>query len=96
MRCNEGRAIEVFDLAKRELVRHVPFNARVADVAIAPDGKQAIVALPAEGSGFVGIVNLENMVGQGAPGQRGAHSGAPLARWVDGARALGSRQGRRG
>jgi DNA-binding beta-propeller fold protein YncE len=59
VRCNEGRAIEVFDIHKRELVRHVPFNARVADMAIAPDGKQAIVALPAEGTGFVGLVDLE-------------------------------------
>ena len=59
VRCNEGRAIEIFDLQKRELVRHVPFNARVADLAVAPDGKQAIVALPAEGAGFIGIVDLE-------------------------------------
>jgi DNA-binding beta-propeller fold protein YncE len=59
VRCNEGRAIEVFDLQKRELVRHVPFNARVSDLAVSPDGKQAIVALPAEGSGFVGIVDLD-------------------------------------
>jgi hypothetical protein len=58
VRCNEGRAIEVFD-QKRELVRHVPFNARVSDLAVSPDGKQAIVALPAEGSGFVGIVDLD-------------------------------------
>jgi hypothetical protein len=48
VRCNEGRAIEVFDLAKRELVRHIPFNARVADLAVAPDGKQVVVALPAD------------------------------------------------
>jgi DNA-binding beta-propeller fold protein YncE len=60
VRCNEGRAIEVFDLDKRQLVRHVPFNARVADVAVAPDGKQAIVALPADGNGFIGLVNLES------------------------------------
>jgi hypothetical protein len=67
VRCNEGRAIEVFDLAKRELVRHVPFNARVADMAVAPDGKQAIVALPSSPSseggggtpGYVGLVDLE-------------------------------------
>lgn len=59
VRCNEGHAIEVFDLRKRELVRHVPFNARVADLAVSPDGKQAIVALPADGAGFVGIVDLE-------------------------------------
>jgi DNA-binding beta-propeller fold protein YncE len=70
VRCNEGRAIEVFDLAKRELVHHIPFNARVADLAIAPDGKQAVVALPADSPsdggarsptpGFVGIVDLES------------------------------------
>jgi hypothetical protein len=59
VRCNEGHAIEVFDLRKRELVRHIPFNARVADLAVSPDGKQAIVALPADGAGFVGIVDLE-------------------------------------
>jgi hypothetical protein len=59
VRCNEGRAIEVFDLTKRELLRHVPFNARVADLAIAPDGRQAIVALPADGGGFVGIVDFD-------------------------------------
>jgi DNA-binding beta-propeller fold protein YncE len=59
VRCNEGRAIEIFDLTKHELVRHVPFNARVADLAVAPDGRQAIVALPTEGAGFVGIVDLD-------------------------------------
>lgn len=64
VRCNEGRAIEVFDLAKREMIRHVPFNARVADMAVAPDGKQAIVALPSlstEGGtpGYVGLVDFE-------------------------------------
>jgi hypothetical protein len=67
VRCNEGRAIEVFDLAKRELVRHIPFNARVADLAVAPDGKQAIVALPADGSGFVGLVDLESWAVQVLP-----------------------------
>jgi DNA-binding beta-propeller fold protein YncE len=60
VRCNEGHAVEVFDLTKRELVRHVSFNARVADMAVAPDGKQAIVALPADGAGFVGIMDLES------------------------------------
>jgi DNA-binding beta-propeller fold protein YncE len=59
VRCNEGRAVEVFDLVKRELVVHVPFNARVTDLAVSPDGKQAIVALPADGAGFVGLLDLE-------------------------------------
>jgi DNA-binding beta-propeller fold protein YncE len=60
VRCNEGHAVEVFDLAKREQIRHVSFNARVADMAVSPDGKQAIVALPADGQGFVGIMDLES------------------------------------
>lgn len=58
LRCNEGRAVEVFDLQKGELVQHIPFNGRVADLAISPDGEQAIVALPAEGSGFIGLIDL--------------------------------------
>ena len=58
VRCNEGRAVEVFDLQKGELLKHIPFNGRVADLAISPDGEQAIVALPAEGTGFIGLIDL--------------------------------------
>ena len=58
LRCNEGRAVEVFDLQKGELLQHIPFNGRVADLAISPDGEQAIVALPAEGTGFIGLIDL--------------------------------------
>ena len=58
VRCNEGRAVEVFDLQKGELLQHIPFNGRVADLAISPDGEQAIVALPAEGTGFIGLIDL--------------------------------------
>ncbi|MEO7330096.1 MAG: hypothetical protein ABI193_16090 [Minicystis sp.] len=59
VRCNEGQAIEIVDLQKREVLRRIPFNARVADMAISPDGEQAIVALPAEGNGFIGLVDLQ-------------------------------------
>jgi DNA-binding beta-propeller fold protein YncE len=59
VRCNEGQSIEIVDLQKREVLRRIPFNARVADMAISPDGEQAIVALPAEGNGFIGLVNLQ-------------------------------------
>ena len=58
LRCNEGRSVEVFDLQKGELLQHIPFNGRVADLAISPDGEQAIVALPAEGTGFIGLIDL--------------------------------------
>jgi DNA-binding beta-propeller fold protein YncE len=59
VRCNEGRAIEIFDLTRRELVRRVQFDARVTDMVISPDGEQAILALPADGAGDIGIVNLK-------------------------------------
>jgi DNA-binding beta-propeller fold protein YncE len=59
IRCNAGRAIQIFDLQKRELVHHITFNAHVADLAISPDGEQAIVALSAEGTGFIGLVDLK-------------------------------------
>ncbi|HVY45319.1 MAG TPA: hypothetical protein VHB21_05540, partial [Minicystis sp.] len=58
VRCNEGRAIEVFDLARRELVKHVEFSGRATHMALSPDGEQALVTLAAEGSGFVGLVDL--------------------------------------
>lgn len=59
VRCNEGRAVQIFDLVEQKLVRHVPFNARAVDLAITPDGEQAVVALPGEGSGAVGLINLK-------------------------------------
>lgn len=58
LRCNEGRSVEVFDLQKGELLQHIPFNGRIADLAISPDGEQAIVALPTEGTGFIGLIDL--------------------------------------
>jgi DNA-binding beta-propeller fold protein YncE len=62
VRCNLGRAVEVFDLDNNELVRHIPLNARVADVAVTPDGRQAILALPrdGEGQGAVGLLDLDS------------------------------------
>lgn len=59
VRCNEGRAIQVFDLTKRELVRTIPFNGRAADMAVTPDGASVVVALPGEGVGAVALVDLE-------------------------------------
>jgi len=59
VRCNEGRALEVFDIAKGELVRHIPFNGRATDLVISPDGEQALVSLTGEGTGSLAIVDLE-------------------------------------
>ena len=60
VRCSEGRALEVFDLGTGRLLRHIPFDGRAADMAITPDGDQAIVAIPREGSGSVAVVDLES------------------------------------
>jgi DNA-binding beta-propeller fold protein YncE len=59
VRCNEGRAVDIIDLTRRELVKRVEFNARVAHIAVSPDGEQAIAALPADGAGFIGLVDLK-------------------------------------
>ena len=60
VRCNAGRAVEVFSLATGELLRHIPVNARVADMVISPDGQQALLALPhdGEGRGAIGVLDL--------------------------------------
>jgi len=58
VRCNAGHAVEVLDLARRVSVRRIELNARVSDLVVTPDGKQAIVALPREGNGAVGILDL--------------------------------------
>jgi DNA-binding beta-propeller fold protein YncE len=59
VRCNTGRAIEVFDLHRNELVRTIPLNARVSDMVVTPDGRQAILALPREGGGAIGLLDLD-------------------------------------
>ncbi|WP_437875874.1 YncE family protein [Sorangium sp. So ce513] len=59
VRCNEGRAIQVFDLSKRELLRAVTFPGRALDMAVAPDGAQAVVALGGDKSGAVALVDLK-------------------------------------
>jgi DNA-binding beta-propeller fold protein YncE len=59
LRCDEGRAVEIFDLTRRELIRHIDFTSRVADMAISPDGEQAIVALPGEGTNAIGLIDIQ-------------------------------------
>ncbi len=60
VRCNAGRAVEVFSLTTGELLRHIPLNARVSDMVISPDGEQALLALPrdGEGRGAIGVLDL--------------------------------------
>lgn len=59
VRCNQGRALEVIDLAAAKVVEHIPLNARAADMAVSPDGEQAIVALPDEGNSAIALVDLQ-------------------------------------
>jgi len=60
VRCHEGRALEVFDLVKGELIRHIPFNGRATDLVVTPDGEQALVTLTGESTGSLALVDLES------------------------------------
>jgi len=60
VRCNVDRAVEVFDLSRRELVRQIPLNARISDMAVAPDGRQAILLLVRDKAGAVGLLDLDS------------------------------------
>jgi DNA-binding beta-propeller fold protein YncE len=59
VRCNEGRALQVFDLEKRALIRAVPLGGRAVDLAVTPDGAQAVVALTGDGTGSLALVDLK-------------------------------------
>lgn len=62
VRCNLGRAIEVFDLDRGELAKHIPLNARISDMVVSPDGRQVLLALPRDGEngGALGLVDLDD------------------------------------
>ena len=60
VRCNEGRSLDVLDLAAGKVIHHVPLNARAVDMAISPDGEQAVVALPDVANSAVALVDLES------------------------------------
>jgi DNA-binding beta-propeller fold protein YncE len=60
VRCSAGRAVEVFDLNRHELVRRIALGSHIADMAVTPDGKQAILTLPRDGAGIVAFVDLDN------------------------------------
>ncbi len=74
VRCNAGRSLEIFDLRTGEILRHVPFSSPASDLAVTPDGEQAIVALPDQDKGAIAIVDLATsdvqIVPLGAPPSR--------------------------
>jgi DNA-binding beta-propeller fold protein YncE len=59
VRCNEGRALQVVDLAAGVVVERVPLGARAVDMAVTADGEQAVVALPDESRSAVALVDLK-------------------------------------
>ena len=60
VRCNEGRALEVFDLPHRKLLRHVPLNAWARDMVVTPDGRQAVAVLSNDRSGSLALLDLDS------------------------------------
>jgi DNA-binding beta-propeller fold protein YncE len=66
VRCNEGRAVQLVDLDKREVLSTIPLNGRATSLALAPDGEQALVALPGDGSGFIALISTATTTPEGA------------------------------
>jgi hypothetical protein len=58
--CNAGHALEIFALDSHELVRRIPLGARVSDLVVTPDGKQALLALPRGKTGALGVLDLDS------------------------------------
>jgi hypothetical protein len=61
VRCNAGKALDVFDLSEGTLIRRIPLDTRVADLVVSPDGRSVLLALPhdSQSSGAVGWLDLE-------------------------------------
>lgn len=59
VRCNDGRAVQVFDLMTRNLLHSSPLPGRAVDMAVAPDGAQAVIALAGDGTGSVALLDLK-------------------------------------
>jgi len=57
IKCNRGRALQIFDLESGKLLREIPFNAPVSDMIVTPDGEQIIVALPSARGSAIGLVD---------------------------------------
>jgi hypothetical protein len=62
VRCNAGRALEIFDISEGKLLRRIPLESRVADLAVSPDGRSVLLALPHDShrSGAVGWLDLDS------------------------------------
>ncbi len=74
VRCNAGHAVDVIDLARRAPLKRIELNARVSDLVVTPDGRQAVLVLPRGGQGAVGLLDLKTyeltLIELGAEGHR--------------------------
>ena len=59
VRCNRGRAVEIFSLDDATLIRRIPFGDPVQDVVVSPDGEQLVVAVAGSTDGAIGLVDLD-------------------------------------
>lgn len=57
IKCNRGRALQIFQLETGALLREIPFNAQVSDMVVTPDGAQIVVALPSARGSAIGLVD---------------------------------------
>jgi hypothetical protein len=60
VRCNAGHAVDVLDLARRAPQKRIELNARVSDLVVTPDGRQAVLVLPRDGQGAIGLLDLKS------------------------------------
>jgi DNA-binding beta-propeller fold protein YncE len=58
VRCNLGRSVDIIDLDTHKSIKRIPLGVRVSDLAISPDGMQAIAALPQGKKGAVAVIDL--------------------------------------
>ncbi|MBL9022863.1 MAG: hypothetical protein JNL21_11745 [Myxococcales bacterium] len=58
VRCNRGHALEVIDLERNAVVKHVELSALATDLVVSPDGEQAVVALQGLRDGAIGLIDL--------------------------------------
>ena len=58
VRCNAGHAVDVINLDTHERHQRIALGVRVSDLAISPDGTQAIAALPQGKKGAIAVIDL--------------------------------------
>ena len=60
VRCNAGQAVDIIDLRTNQRVERIELHRTISDMAITPNGKQAVLLLPRKGGGAVGLLDLNS------------------------------------